>query len=163
MNYFDKLSEKYKDRLRIRFQKYFIRGHDNECWNWVGCKSRKNYGRVIVKQRNSHAHRVSYFLHKGHPGDLLVCHTCDNRLCVNPNHLFLGTNQDNIDDRNRKGRACKKIPINYRRIIHEAIAEGFPIGHICRYFQVSRRAIAYVRNLPITAPVTEQKINELFL
>ena len=80
------------------------------CWEWVGSK-RNGYGRMIVgsrtdgTRRSMSAHRVSYELKYGEiPDGMEVCHKCDNPCCVNPDHLFVGTRQDNIDDRERKGR-----------------------------------------------------------
>lgn len=80
------------------------------CWEWIGSK-RCGYGRMIIgsrkdgTRRSASAHRVSYELTYGEiPDGMEVCHKCDNPCCVNPNHLFLGTRQDNIDDRERKGR-----------------------------------------------------------
>ncbi len=81
------------------------------CWIWVGKgKSGGGYGQIKIKGKNVSAHRFSYELHNGRipKGDgyhgTCVLHTCDNRLCVNPQHLWLGTNADNIHDMERKGR-----------------------------------------------------------
>lgn len=78
-----------------------------DCWVWTAGTNVAGYGRLCVSGRAQLAHRVSYVLHKGvQPGELLVCHHCDNPPCVNPAHLFLGTNRDNGQDMSRKGRAA---------------------------------------------------------
>ena len=80
------------------------------CWEWTGYTNRKGgYGHIsknvgYKKQKNVKAHRLSYELYNGPIGLLHVLHTCDNPKCVNPEHLFLGTNRDNMQDKMSKGR-----------------------------------------------------------
>lgn len=76
------------------------------CWLWSGPADRKGYGHVWWKGRHRTAHRVSYEEQVGPiSGGLHVCHRCDTPACVNPAHLWLGTGQDNVDDRVAKGRS----------------------------------------------------------
>src|SRR5262245_26824169 len=77
------------------------------CWNWTASVSGTGYGELydVQTRRPHHAHRISWVLHQGEvPRGLFVLHRCDNRLCVRPSHLMLGTNDDNVADMMDKQR-----------------------------------------------------------
>jgi hypothetical protein len=132
--------------LKQRFENKFTRKSNSECWEWEASIDPKGYGRIIINGINNCAHRVSYQIYIDDPKEFHVCHHCDNRKCVNPDHLFLGTNLDNIIDKTIKGRAFKKITIDYRPIIIEAISSGYTITSVAKYFNVCREAIKYIIN-----------------
>lgn len=76
-----------------------------DCWEWQGHRMKFGYGVIRHDGRIRKAHRVSFALNNGAlPEEMMVCHRCDNPACVRPDHLFLGTQQDNMDDRMAKGR-----------------------------------------------------------
>lgn len=83
---------------------------DDQCWPWLaGIKSKKTgftYGSYYFRSKHDLAHRASYYIFNGDiPEGMFVCHKCDNPICVNPNHLFIGFPVDNTQDKFIKGRA----------------------------------------------------------
>ena len=90
-----------------RADAFFARAadQDNGCRIWTGATDQDGYGLVSIGGRLYRAHRVSYAnSHGTDPGDKFVCHRCDNPPCINPAHLWLGSNADNLRDMARKGR-----------------------------------------------------------
>lgn len=83
--------------------------HENGCWIWDAAKDINGYGvfSSFLNEKGSKSHRYSWelFNNKKIPAGLIVCHKCDNPICVNPSHLFIGTHKDNHDDMVKKGRA----------------------------------------------------------
>lgn len=81
------------------------------CWLWIGLKIKKGYGLFGINRKNVLAHRISWVIANGEiPDELNVLHKCDNPSCVNPDHLFLGTLKDNMQDCARKGRLHFNAP-----------------------------------------------------
>ena len=83
----------------------YIPEPNSGCWLWLASLQSKGYGSQRYQGRSDRAHCVSYKIHCGPiPEGRIVCHTCDTRICVNPDHLYLGTPQSNMDDRVKRGR-----------------------------------------------------------
>jgi hypothetical protein len=77
----------------------------NGCLLWIGTVTPDGYGTFSIGKTTWRAHRLAWFWFSGqHPREMCVCHRCDNPICVQPTHLFLGTTQDNIADKLAKGR-----------------------------------------------------------
>ena len=98
--------------LASRFWRFVEVAGPDDCWLWVGGRTSNGYGQMWSGVYSGghavpvRAHRASYVIHYGEiPEGKYVCHTCDNRLCVNPAHLWLGTHSDNMLDMRSKGRA----------------------------------------------------------
>lgn len=105
--YIKKLNpQKIKQTIQQGFEKFVIRNGDNECWGWKGCAPKNpGYGQFRYEGILEKAHRASWMIYFGDiPENVYVLHRCDNRLCSNPKHLFLGTNADNMRDMISKGR-----------------------------------------------------------
>lgn len=94
-----------------RFWSKVSYGRPGECWEWVGYRNKDGYGIFWFEGRPQIAARVAFQLAKPSMWDAtrVVCHSCDNPICVRPGHLFLGTHADNQRDKLRKGRGAVRI------------------------------------------------------
>jgi len=92
------------------------------CWLWDGAFFANGYGQVSTKQKSRLAHRVVYKFYVCDPGEKCVLHKCDNRSCVNPDHLWLGTKKDNNSDRSQKGRNAKGMAHGLAKLSDQQVA-----------------------------------------
>jgi len=143
---------------------YFLRGHQRcvapiarfwgrvtkspdkaGCWLY-GAKPHR-YGSLAIHGIRVYAHRFSFELHCGSvPVGKHVLHKCDVPACVRPDHLFLGSHKDNMRDRDRKERSCKKLSHADAALIRERHADGITIKALAREFRVSRTMVGYIVN-----------------
>ncbi len=150
---------------------------EHGCWNWNGSLSKGGYAvlRARGKRANFYGHRAMFFLSgKGDPGKLMVCHTCDNRRCVNPDHLFLGTAKRNVHDMIEKKRNCREsarveAALNSKRIALRKLSEeqakeayararsGERLSKIAEDMGVTYHAIHAIKNGDTWSHVTGEK------
>lgn len=126
------------------------------CWLWLGSQDRKGYGFARVSGRTMGAHRASYRAFVGSvPDGMQVCHRCDVRACVNPAHLFLGTNAENVADREAKGRGgdrrgesnnSAKLTAADVIEIRRCLRAGQTGASLAREYRMSEGAIADIKH-----------------
>jgi hypothetical protein len=156
------LTEEEKlERLKKSFEKHVIR--QEGCWGWKGSIARGGY--PVMSCRSSigpdRGHRASWFIHKGLiPEGLCVCHKCDNPICTNPDHLWIGTHKENNDDKMAKSRQSKLSPphksgsqngaskLKEDQVIEikKMLVEGKSAYSIAPLFDVSKQTILRIKN-----------------
>lgn len=172
----------YKDRVRTRkpaLERFWDRvDKSSDCWLWAGTKKNhsrypdpnRRYGVMEFEGRQWEVHRLSYKLAHGDiPIGMLVCHKCDNPLCVNPDHLFLGTIQENNRDRHVKGRTqvgrqqasitnperqSKKLTIDQVREIHKRFSQGEGSDVLGQEFGIQRSTVHRIATGKMWSSVT---------
>lgn len=136
----------------------FLQNVDNkidqpdECWEWMG-RTTRGYGILTLNRINTLAHRIAYELKYGvFDNNLKVCHKCDNPLCCNPFHLFLGTNKDNTDDMFAKGRNASRIGgLNGNSKLTEKEALDIKYGNktvsdLCKEYNIRNHIVYSIRS-----------------
>lgn len=129
-----------------------IRVDGNGCFNWLLNLDPGGYGTLKVNRKGMKAHRVSYETFRGPiPGGLCVCHRCDNRRCVNPAHLFLGTHKQNTEDAAKKNRMshgeshhCSKLKESDVRRIFSLYNDGVDQQEIAKMFGVNHISVCKI-------------------
>lgn len=103
-----------------------VMDEETGCWEWTGSIDRNGYGNLEWKAKDARlnkAHRVAYGAFYGQPGELHVLHRCDNRICCNVAHMFLGTNADNVQDKVAKDRHSKGATHGRSKLTEEDVLE----------------------------------------
>lgn len=121
----------------------------NECWEWLGAKNNNGYGMICVCYTNNLAHRLSWELHNKReiPKGKCILHKCDNKSCVNPHHLYCGTQGDNMSDRESRNPVSKticglgKAKLRSGEIWLIRRLRKFPSGIVCKMFNVGATTI----------------------
>lgn len=121
------------------------------CWNFQPKARLSGYGALRVGNKNKLAHRFSWELHNGKISNCLcVLHKCDNRECVNPEHLWLGTRTENAEDKVKKSRQTKGINIKQAKLNEQSILkireDGRPQHVIGKQYGVHQSVISLIKN-----------------
>lgn len=160
--FINEMTEEQKlERLKKSFEKHVIR--QEGCWGWKGPIAKGGY--PVMSCRPSigpdRGHRASWVIHKGEiPKGLFVCHSCDNPICTNPEHLWVGTSKQNNDDKIAKCRQANTIPPHKHgsengsakldeekvREIKQEIRSGKSCNSLAPIFGVSKQTILRIKN-----------------
>lgn len=146
------------DSIEMRFLQKLRKA--GSCWEWIGRRSRQGYGMFWDGSTMALAHRAAYWLFCNEiPSKLNVLHRCDNPPCCNPMHLFVGTQQDNMDDMKAKGRSRKKITAADIFAIQSLQAAGITQIEIATKFDVHKATIQ--RIAPVGGPKGERNASSV--
>lgn len=132
-----------------RFAAWRPVGHPTACWLWTGARDRDGYGVIDAPDyaRQLRAHRVAYELAHGRiPAGKQVMHTCDNPTCCNPNHLRVGSADENNKDKAQKLRASAKLTADDVREIRRRLAAGHTLAEIAERFGVTGVNVWHIKH-----------------
>lgn len=151
--------------LKERFWSKVTKGENQACWPWQGCTNGADYGMILHEGTKVLAHRVAWELKHGTkiPDGMIVMHKCDNPRCVNPRHLELGTQRDNMEDRSDKRRDqhaapySRLIPKDVRTIVRR-YTKGEPQEKIAEDYGISGPTVSQIIRGKIWTHVTANLI-----
>ena len=121
------------------------------CWEWTAGKFTEGYGSFRLNTKMLKAHRVAYTLTKGEiPDGLIVRHTCDNRLCCNPDHLILGTHADNMTDMTERNRQAKGEQNGRCKLTAKQVMEIYnlplPQDEIAKLYNIDQSVVSRIKH-----------------
>lgn len=145
-----------QEPLRARFNTGY-QVLPNGCWYWLRTPLSSRYGKLLYNSKSHSTHRIAMFLFRGFDlqSRLFICHRCDNPSCVNPDHLFIGTNSDNMRDSWGKGRMNSpyvpgeahlnaKLTTKNVVFIKKMYKKPYTQDQLANKFNVSRRTISFI-------------------
>ena len=152
----------YNEVFKVEFERRFDRSGD--CWEWNRGRDGSGYGKMPFKGKTLRAHRVAYELNNGSiPAGLHILHTCDNPACVRPDHLWAGTNVDNMADKTAKRRAvgAAKGSANGAKLSAEEARKIYSDSRsyrvVSRHYGVSLTAVGDIKTGRTWAKITQAK------
>ena len=156
------MANRYIDRTTA-FNASYIPEPNSGCWIWEAATIENGYGHFRFHGKQLKAHRASWIIYNGPiPTGMFVCHKCDNRACVNPHHLFLGTCADNNADRDAKGRGSDRRGSKHHMVklsesdvssIRLMTAQGRTHLSVAKEFGVSRSLVGMIFNRKVWSHV----------
>lgn len=133
--------------VQCRFWVWVDIRSEAECWPWLGQTDSNGYGRIRVGGRNQKTNRIAYQLAHGDiPAGGHICHTCDNPICVNPDHLWIGTHAENMKDMARKGRRPRVGSKLTEAQAIEIYRDNRPERQIASDFNISHSIVNDIKN-----------------
>jgi hypothetical protein len=134
------------------WSKVAITANPNKCWEWQAALFEKGYGQIRVNQRMLRANRVAWYLTHGLFSDQYILHSCDNKKCVNPNHLHEGSNQDNAREASERGLLSMgerhhKAKLTSKQVLHirKLATSGLSDTAISKVFGVSLNSVYLIK------------------
>ena len=149
--------ERWKDHIELKLcdRSYYADGPlDTRCWLWAGSLNTGGYGQLNYRATLYIIHRLGWWIYNSDPEEMGVLHRCDIRNCWNPEHLFLGTYQDNVNDMIAKGRNVVHRGVNhpnYQISIEDSakilalLADGYSQQHVADEYCVSQVLISHIK------------------
>lgn len=152
-----KLLPIYEERFKKRYFNYVEKSKSTEgCWNWTGAGTKEGYGHISYKAKVKKSSRIMWeWIYGKIPNKMIICHNCDNPKCVNPDHLFLGTDAINRVDCMKKGRMkyfhgenCSQAKLKDFQVleIKKLLKDGFSITELAKMYSMGKTTIAHIKN-----------------
>jgi len=144
------------EKFRKTFEDKFVPEPNSGCWIWIASCNRGGYGQINVcgllgVNKPVVASRVSWWIYRGTTGSKSVLHTCDNKLCVNPDHLYLGSHKDNSRDAKQRGQMAIGFRLPHTKLssadvnlIYHLCQNGVPRKEIAKAMKISQPYVSRI-------------------